>query len=178
MTNVYLAFSEILEYPEDSIEELVSECTAALTSECPEAGELLGKFRALTAGKGLGALQELYTNAFDLHPDCTPNLGYHLFGDDSRRGVFLAELKGRLEQSGVMIGVELPDHLSLILRYIDAAEEEGPVLIEDCLLPALAKMAEILDRGDNPYQFALRSLLLWLRFKFEMIAQPADAVEV
>ena len=75
-------------------------------------------------GRSLGQLQEAYTNAFDLRPDCTPNLGYHLFGDDGRRGLFLAELKGRMEARGIPLGFELPDHISLLLRYLDAAEEE------------------------------------------------------
>lgn len=176
--SVYRTFAAILDYPTDSMEEPLNACVAAMASECSEAGELLEKFRALIAGRSMGALQELYTHAFDLRPDCTPNLGYHLFGDDSRRGVFLAELKERLERSGIAIGVELPDHLSLILRYMDAEEEERPVLIEDCLLPALSRMAEILGSGDNPYQYALRSLMRWLRLQSEMNAQPVDAIEV
>ena len=175
--SAYLAFAQILDYPTDSIKESLDECVAVLTSECPEASELLGQFRDLTAGKSLGTLEELYTNAFDLRPDCTPNLGYHLFGDDSRRGVFLAELKERLEQSGVTVGVELPDHLSLILRYMDAAEEECPVLIEDCLLPTLTRMAVVLESGDNAYQFVLRSLKLWLCLKSELNPQPVDRME-
>lgn len=175
--SAYLAFAQILDYPTDSMNEPFDECVAVLTSECPEASELLGQFRDLTAGKNMGALEELYTNAFDLRPDCTLNLGYHLFGDDSKRGVFLAELKERLQQSGVTVGVELPDHLSLILRYMDTVEEERPVLIEDCLLPALTRMVEVLESGSNPYRLVLQSLLLWLRLKHDAETQPADLME-
>ncbi len=176
--SVYLAFSEILDYPTRSMQTVIDECVAALASECPAAVEVLEKFRDLAAEKSLGALEEIYTNAFDLRPDCTPNLGYHLFGDDSKRGVFLAELKERMERAGLAVGVELPDHLSLILRYMDAQEEECPVLIEDCLIPALTRMAEILDPSENPYRYPVRSLMLWLHQRNEVYAQAIDVMEV
>lgn len=174
---MYLAFAEILDYPMRPLMEPVNECVADLAPDCPEASGFLGKFGSMIHGMSLGTLQELYTNAFDLRPDCTPNLGYHLFGDDSRRGVFLAELKERMERSGIATGVELPDHISLLLRYVNAAKEERAVLIEDCLLPALSRIAEILDASGNPYRYGLRSLMLWLRFQQEACAQPADSLE-
>lgn len=175
--SIYLDFAQILDYPSDSMKGSFSECLAALAPESPEAGELLLKFRDLTTGWKLESFEELYTNAFDLRPDCTPNLGYHLFGDDSKRGIFLAQLKERLEEAGIDVGVELPDHLCLILRYADAAEEERLVLVQDCLLPALSRMTEVLGSGDNPYQFVLRSLERWLRLKYETVTPLADVVE-
>lgn len=175
--SAYLAFSQILDYPTGPMNGLFDECNAELASEFPDADELLLKFRDVTAGTSLGVLEELYTNTFDLRPDCTMNLGYHLFGDDSRRGVFLAELKERMERSGIAIGVELPDHLSLVLRYVDAAEEERSVLVQDCLLPALSRMTGVLESGGNPYQFVLRSLMLWLRLKHGTDTQLADLME-
>ncbi len=172
--SAYLAFAQILDYPKGSMRESFDQCIAVLASECPDAIEPLEKFRDFTAGKSLGAIEELYTNAFDLRPDCTPNLGYHMFGDDSRRGVFLAELKERMERSGVAVGVELPDHISLVLRYIDAAEDERLALVQDCLLPSLSRMAEVLASGGNPYQFVLQSLAVWLRATDEANTEPVD----
>lgn len=176
--SLFQVFAQMLEYPAVSTLEALSGCAVSLAEECPDAAAALREFMAAASGKNLGAMQELYISAFDLRPDCTPNLGYHLFGDDSRRGVFLAELKERMERAGVAVGVELPDYLPLILSYLDVAEEERPVLIEDCLLPALARMAEILNGTGNPYQNVVRALLLWLRLQHELYAARADAVEV
>ncbi len=176
--SIYLIFGEILDYPGRSMQALIDECAAELALECLGAVEPLEMFRDITSGKPLGILEELYTNAFDLRPDCTPNLGYHMFGDDSRRGVFLAELKERMGQAGMAVGVELPDHLSLILRYMDAQEAERPVLIEDCLIPALTKMGEVIEKSENPYRYVVRALLLWLCQKNEEYAQTADVMEV
>ncbi len=115
----------------------------------------------------LGELQELYTGTFELQPDCTPNLGYHLFGNDARRNVFMAQLKERMERHHVAIGSELPDHLCLILRLLEKeqSEEERSALMEDCLAPAVARMVDVLrkSRKCNPYESALRALLILLQ---------------
>ena len=173
---VYSLFAEILGYPERPIGKAVSDCVAELAPEFPDAHTQLVDFENAVAGKNLGQLQEAYTNAFDLRPDCTPNLGYHLFGDDGRRGLFLAELKGRMEARGIPLGFELPDHISLLLRYLDAVEEERPPVIADCLIPAVSRMVEVLGATENPYKEALRALLSLLRCQqeaFEVYAEVA-----
>lgn len=156
---VYSLFADILDYPERSIATTIDDCLAELALEAPDAYAQLMDFQAAIAPKDVRQLQELYTNAFDLRPECTPNLGYHLFGDDGRRGAFLAELKGRMDARGLPLGVELADHIALILRFLDVAEDERPVLTEDCLLPAVSKMIEVLQGSENPYDHVLRALL-------------------
>jgi nitrate reductase molybdenum cofactor assembly chaperone NarJ/NarW len=174
---VYSFFAEILDYPERSTAKSVGDCIAQLAGDAPEACMLLEDFQAAIAEKDLGQLQELYTNAFDLRPDCTPNLGYHMFGDDGRRGVFLAELKGRMEARGIPLGVELADHISLILRYMEIAEEERAPLVEDCLLPSTSRMVEVLGSSDNPYQYALCALLSLLQRQHDAFVLSTEAVD-
>lgn len=169
----YGLFAEILDYPVRPVAQAVADLAAQWT----EARVPLGAFQDCTAGLSLGQLQETYINAFDLRPDCTPNLSYHLFGDDGRRGLFLAELKGRMEASGMVLGCELPDHISLVLRYIERAEQERGPLIEDCMLPAISRMAGILDTTENPYKHALRALLSLLQRQSEETREPAGAME-
>ena len=174
---VYACFAEILDYPEHLIAKSVGNFIAELETESPEACAPLKDFQTAIADKDLGQLQELYTNAFDLRPDCTTNLGYHMFGDDGRRGVFLAELKGRMEARGIPLGVELADHISLILRYLDAVEEERAPIVEDCLLPSTSRMVEVLGSSGNPYQYALRALLSVLQRQHDAFVVSTEAVE-
>jgi len=174
---VYSAFTVILDYPKASITGLLDDCATELALEASDAQAHLLDFRAAAAQKTLSQLQEVYTAAFDLRPDCTPNLGYHLFGDDARRGVFLAELKGRMEAHGMALGVELPDHIAFILNYLDLAEEERPAMIEDCLLPAVTRMIEVLKESGNPYEHALRALLRLLQHQHEILATSAEVVD-
>jgi nitrate reductase molybdenum cofactor assembly chaperone NarJ/NarW len=175
---IYSRFAFILDYPQASITGLLDDCAAELALETPDAQAHLLDFRAAVAQKKLSQLQEVYTAAFDLRPDCTPNLGYHLFGDDARRGVFLAELKGRMEARGMALGVELPDHIAFILNYLDMVEEERQAMIEDCLLPAITRMTEVLKDSKNPYEHALRALLRLLQQQHETLAASAEVVDV
>jgi nitrate reductase molybdenum cofactor assembly chaperone NarJ/NarW len=174
---IYALFADILDYPERSIAKSLGDCIGELTA-IPEAHAQLKNFQNAIAENSLGQLQEVYTNAFDLRPDCTPNLGYHLFGDDGRRGLFLAELKGRMESRGIRPGVELPDHIALLLRYVDIADEEERLpVIEDCLLPAVARMVEVLKPSGNPYEHALSALLSLIRHQHEGFTMSAETVE-
>jgi nitrate reductase delta subunit len=174
---LYSLFAGILGYPERPIGKPVGDCVAELAPEFPDAHARLNDFENAIGGKSLGQLQEAYTNAFDLRPDCTPNLGYHLFGDDGRRGLFLAELKGRMEACGIPLGSELPDHISLLLRYMHAAEQERYTLIEDCMLPAVSRMVEVLASTENPYKNALRALLSLLQYQHDASSAQGEAKE-
>ena len=175
---IYGLFADILDYPERSIAKSLGDCIGELTPAIPEAHAHLKGFQNSIADKSLGQLQEVYTNAFDLRPDCTPNLGYHLFGDDGRRGLFLAELKGRMESRGIRSGVELPDHIALLLRYVDIADEDERLpVIEDCLLPAVARMVEVLTPSGNPYEHALSALLSLIRHQHEGFTRSSETVE-
>ena len=175
---LYSLFADILDYPAHSIAQAVEDCAARLAVECPQACVRIVSFQNAITGTSPGQLQESYINAFDLRPDCTLNLGYHLFGDDGRRGLFLAELKGRMESSGLALGCELPDHLALLLRYMEQDEKECRVVIDDCMLPAVSRMAGILDSGENPYKHALRALLTLLQHQSEISSKLAEAVKV
>lgn len=175
---IYGLFADILDYPERSIAKSLGDCIGELTPAIPDAPAQLKSFQNSIADKSLGQLQEAYTNAFDLRPDCTPNLGYHLFGDDGRRGLFLAELKGRMESRGIRPGVELPDHIAVLLRYVDIADKEERIpVIEDCLLPAVARMVEVLKPSGNPYEHALNALLSLIRHQHEGFTMSAETVE-
>lgn len=128
---------------------------------------MMREFQSRVAGMSLGEIQELYTATFDMRPDSTTALGYHLFGDDVRRSFFMAKLKERLENRGIPAGAELPDHLPLVLRLAgcEGPGEERQTLINDCLIPGLSRMIQALGQGEagNPYRHAIDALLVYLR---------------
>lgn len=165
MPNAYQLFADVLDYPRQSVGEATKKCVAMIAAECPEAGEKLKDFEMASAASELTHLQELYTKSFDLQPDCTLNASYHLFGDDWRRSMFLAELKGIYESNSFQTGNELPDHLCLILRFIalNGPGEQTDELEQECVVPAIRRMLSTLKPGDNPYKHALEALLIWLR---------------
>ncbi len=108
----------------------------------------------------LKELQELYTRTFDLNPVCALEVGYHLFGEDYKRGEFLARL--RESENPYQLGQErqLPDYMPVVLRLLVRMDDSElrASLIGYCLLPALKKMNTAFKKGENPYGMLIRFL--------------------
>jgi nitrate reductase delta subunit len=113
-------------------------------------------------------MRELYTTTFDMQPVCYPYVGYHLFGESYKRGAFMAQLNEAYHAHGYSAGQELPDHLSVILRFLGLDAENHrddfcKALINDGVNPALEKMLKVFDaQSENPYFGLLSALHLFL----------------
>lgn len=96
----------------------------------------------------------LYTSTFDLAPSCSPYLGVHLFEEDNlARGRLMIGLRSSYVAGGVDPGVELPDHIALVLAFATRySQEEWPDLVSLILLPALERMDQALADTTNPYR--------------------------
>jgi nitrate reductase molybdenum cofactor assembly chaperone NarJ/NarW len=96
----------------------------------------------------------LYTSTFDLAPSCSPYLGVHLFEEDNlARGRLMIGLRSSYVAGGFDPGVELPDHIGLVLAFATRfSEEEWPDLVRLILLPALERMERALAETTNPYR--------------------------
>lgn len=164
MPDAYELFADVLDYPGLQVLASVKQCIALVAPRNPIAAEKLMKFEATSSARSLGWLQELYAKTFDFEPDGTPNTSYHLFGDDWRRSVFLAELKGIYESNSFETGSELPDHLCLVLRFLalKGRGQQSSELVEECIIPAVRHMLLAVGQEDNPYKDALDALLIWL----------------
>ncbi len=161
---LYELFSTILDYPDSQLSERVDEAIALLSSLHGKASTLLAEFQTFLAKTPIGTMEEIYSRTFDLQAVCFPYVGYHLFGEDHRRGLFMAGLKGDYKANQFSCGNELPDHLGVMLRFLANESHEGrDEMIDLCVIPALKKMVARLDGASNPYQKVLESLLLVLR---------------
>ncbi len=82
-----------------------------------------------------------------------------------------------MEARQIPLGVELPDHISLVLRYLDVADEEDRLcLIGDCLIPALSRIAAQFEQSGNPYRCVLHALLSLISYQHEELAISPSAV--
>ncbi|MGH9488847.1 MAG: nitrate reductase molybdenum cofactor assembly chaperone [Terriglobales bacterium] len=120
--------------------------------------------RAFAEGAGALSpeqLEEAYAAAFDLQPDCTLNLGHHLFGEDWKRSSLLIELAPLLQQAGLGLGGELPDHLCWLLRWLAQApnSEEARELAACVVLPGVRALRGRLA-PDHLYQPLLQAVEL------------------
>lgn len=176
---LYSRFADLLDYPGPDMTRRVEACLEALDAACAPARAELERFQSELTCLTPGRLEEAYTHAFELRPETTPNLGYHLFGDDVRRSLFMAQLKRRMQAQGVEMGVELPDHWCLVLRLL--ARQDSPAeidaLVDDCLLPALARILAALEARPQPgpYVRALRALLDVLQASHQAVAAVVAA---
>ena len=167
---VYPLFAEILEYPTPSLYACFEECLSILLSAKSEAAGRMRDFQSHLVRAPLTRMQEMYTRTFDLQPACYPYLGYHLFGEDYRRGLFMAGLMKHYRSCDFSPGKELPDHIAVILRFLAQYPgcEGNDELVRECLVPALESMLSGLRNKDNPYGGVLQALLAALQTRSEI----------
>lgn len=139
----------------------LEELSAAVDSSLEGATRrLMGRFIDDISELELGRWEELHTTTLDLSPLFVPYVGHVTWGENYRRGEFMADLKRDMRRAGVDLGGELPDHIEPVLRYIAATSEPRADLV--AVLPeAVRKMASALDTADskNPYRHVLAATL-------------------
>ncbi len=131
----------------------------------------LEKFVALVGELDVGEWEELHTRTLDLSPMFVPYVGHVAWGENYRRGDFMADMKRAQDAAGVDRAGELPDHLEPVMRYLAATMDPLHDLVE--ILPgAVASMRKDLKKADkdNPYRYVLAAAAAAIR---QCLAQGA-----
>ncbi|MAF84935.1 MAG: hypothetical protein CL875_00375 [Dehalococcoidales bacterium] len=157
-------FAEVLGYPGPSLARSAVECARQLDASFPGSAEPMRAFVAFAEGQKLPELQEIYTQTFDITPETTPYVGYHLFGETPKRSVFMAKLQEAYQSHQLSTGTELPDHLCVLMKFLSVARDKETVipLLEEGILPILEKMEQAFHKDKNSYGLGIRSLRLFL----------------
>ncbi len=115
-------------------------------------GRSMARFVEAVTALSLDEWEELHTATLDLAPKFVPYVGHVVWGDNYRRGEFMAALNGAMSAVGVDVFGELPDHLEPILRYLSETDEPLEDLV-DVLPGAVDAMADMLEKSDadSPY---------------------------
>ena len=161
---LYRLFADLLGYPTPALARQAQE--AAAGAETGQAAALLTGFHSFAEQTPPARLEELYTGTFDLQAVCYPYVGYHLFGESYKRGMFMAQLNAGYRERAFSAENELPDHVGVILRFLALApaDDFSQTLLHEGLIPALDTMAQAFGvQSDNPYAGVIRALLLVLR---------------
>jgi nitrate reductase delta subunit len=163
-STLYDSFADLLAYPTPAIFQQAQRCLEQLQQFHPESASTMETVCHGLKGLSLEALEELYTVTFDMQPVCYPYVGYQLFGESYKRGAFMAQLNEAYHSHGYSAGQELPDHVSVILRFLGLSstargDDFGRALLVEGLTPALEKMLKAFDpQSANPY-FGILSAL-------------------
>jgi nitrate reductase delta subunit len=173
----FQALADLLEYPAGGFEARLAAAGRVFdeSGEGAPASALLRQFGSACLALSPGEREELYTGTFDVTPACVPYVSIHLFGEENfKRGEFMAGLQGRYQQTGFHVPGELPDHLSVVLRYAAQAEDgERRELLEFCLLGPVDKMIASLSEA-NPYRALLAVVSETLRAAYPGL-EPAPS---
>lgn len=156
---MFRCLAQMLEYPQPGLVEAARECQALVSPMCPEAATLLHRFCACVEEAPPGHMEEVYTATFDLDAVCQPYVGYHLFGETYKRSLFLLGLKQRYQAHGFVAEIELPDHVGVMLHFLEVCDDAAMAeeLVEEALLPALERMIgkgqkeQVGTKGDEPH---------------------------
>jgi len=154
---IYLHLAALLSYPEPDYVEHVSHLRAAAKLDPEVLLSLDVLFAFLTDSKS-SSVEELFTQTFDMNPDTCLEVGWHLFGEDYKRGEFLVSMRDALREYTLVESVELPDHISHCLQLLAKLEgKNAQGLARDYLLPSVEKMLGSFKQ-ENPFRVLLEIL--------------------
>lgn len=158
-THLIPGIAALLRYPDDRTAGVAAAVADAAMDTGHPCQEFLEAFALVTRTTDLKELQEAYARVFDMNPECTLEIGWHLFGETYKRGQFLAMLRHHLREHGIVPDPHLPDHLPALLELTMKLESQDALdLVDDCILPALEKLLPALQ--DSPYRHVLQALFL------------------
>ncbi|WP_341395263.1 nitrate reductase molybdenum cofactor assembly chaperone [Arthrobacter sp. G119Y2] len=107
----------LLEYPDETLVDLVPALKEALAEAGADTGPVEELFASLT-DRPLHEVQSEYVQEFDLSKRHSLHLTYWTDGDTRRRGEALAAFKEIYRAHGALPeGTELPDYLPLVLEF-------------------------------------------------------------
>ena len=164
---VYPHFAPLLRYPRSGLDAALRGCADAL-APYPDSAQAFAAAAAALHALDAAGREELFLKTFELQAICSLEVGYTRFGEDYKRGMFLAGLKDEHRRAGHDCGDELPDHLGNVLELLPALDDElRRELAEQVLIPALRAMCDDFDEA------RLRQRLDTLKKRGEMVLQEA-----
>lgn len=141
--------------------------------ELPEYGEsvvdhFLPVARHFTSSP-VSELQEYYIRTFDVNAACYLDVGYVLFGEESKRGQFLLNMKNEQLKANNDCGTEFADHLPNVLTLLPKIDDKlfREELVVTMLLPALKHMLGNFRTEENNYRNLLKILVELLETDFK-----------
>jgi len=162
------AYAGIMVYPESEHESNVQACVEQFTDGHTAVRELLVEYASLVDPLSLSQMEELYIKTFDLNKAGTLDLGWHLFGEDYNRGLFLVKIRQYLQLLEIPESNELPDHVTQVLRVLGRmSSDEANQFAHACVIPALETIAEGIQE-DNPHDRVIQGLIQLLNSLFDV----------
>jgi nitrate reductase assembly molybdenum cofactor insertion protein NarJ len=169
MMKIYTHIAKLFTYPTSDFRSV----TAQLMVEFRQYGQsAVDEFLPVAlhfTSKPTNELQEYYIRTFDVNAACYLDIGYVLFGEESKRGQFLLNMKNEQLKAGNECGTEFADHLPNVLTLLPKIGDHlfREELVVSMVLPALRHMLENFRTEDNSYRGLLKLLVRVLETDFK-----------
>lgn len=167
----------LLSYPDEHTVQAAELLYVVLQGELPAAAKEASAFGAFAEQHKSWELEEVYTRTFDVNPACALEVGWHLFGEEYARGMFLVRMREELRKYGLPESAELTDHITHVLAVVAAMpEDEAARFVQACVQPAVEKMNSALENKETPYKHVVACLAAVMAYTWgEPAEEPDDA---
>ncbi len=134
---------------------------------------LAAKFKPFVefhSNKTLTDLEEHYIRTFDVQAICHLDIGYIIFGDDSKRGRFLYHIKEEQENVANDCGSDMADFLPNMLTLLSKLEDKDLTeeLSVSILIPALLHINQKLENENSIFNIPVEILISLLKMDFDI----------
>lgn len=174
MTKTFKALSALLSYPDEQLQDAVSEVSAAINEEHLLPTDIRRELDALAGEIATGDiyhLQERYVDLFDRTRSLSLHLFEHVHGESRDRGQAMIDLKSLYEQSGLCLSVaELPDYVPVFLEFLSTCPLPEARALLGQTGHILTALAERLHKRHSLYAAAFQALAA--------LAPDATSVEI
>jgi len=168
-------FGEVLSYPGAKYAEQARRLNCLLAERLPDAAKHIAAFAEHTTPLSTTDQEEQFTRTFDINPACALEVGWHLFGEDYSRGLFLVRMREEMRRHGLAESQELPDHITHVLEVAGAMPHDAAAgFVRACVYAALLKMSAALKRKESPYADVMAALELVLADLFELTDEDIE----
>lgn len=175
LPKVLNALSNLLSYPDEHTVQTAELLYVLLMEELPDAASEASIFGAFVDQHELCEVEESFTRTFDVNPTCALEVGWHLFGEEYARGMFLVRMREELRKYGLPESTELTDHLCHVLAVVAAMPDaEASRFVKACVQPAVGKMDRALQGKQLPYRHVVRCLALVVDYTWGKAAETTD----
>jgi nitrate reductase assembly molybdenum cofactor insertion protein NarJ len=157
----YTVLAEMFRYPTKGLDTHSERWRNIITQRVPELAFKLEPFISHIHEKHVSFQQEYYIRTFDVQAVCFLDIGYILYGEDYKRGVFLVNIKKEQDKAGNDCGYELADHLPNVLTLLPKLEDSklAEELVFSLLIPSIHEMIAKFRSTSNFYKELLEILV-------------------
>ncbi len=160
---------KLLSYPKEGYCQYAVELDELFKEDNHELSEYFSQFLEFVKSKETYEQEELFTRTFEINPGCALEVGWHLFGEEYSRGLFMVRMREELRQNNIAEATELPDHISYVLPILDLMNPtDGREFARACVCPSLGKMKTSLEEIDSPYIPLMTGLVFYLLKEYDL----------